>query len=182
MLCVCGCGEQMDRYDKRGRERRFIYRHGGGRPKTLPPEKYVCYACGVRECMYIENGGTHDRWSFNHDNEDNMLCHRCWSRYIHSPEHNKIWNPIYSPRGLRFKDKHPMLERNPRVGICNLCRAVVGCDCKISAMDHWWYDDSDPLIGAIETCPSCHMTRHQRLKKFSKLIKPDFSFGLIRGY
>lgn len=45
ILCACGCGRLLDRYDKRGRPRRFIHNHHS----KLQPSKRVyvkCENCG----------------------------------------------------------------------------------------------------------------------------------------
>jgi hypothetical protein len=75
---------------------------------------------------------------------------------------NSYWKK-YRPHRLQylttriaFKNKRPIVKFNPRIGVCNLCRAVVGIDCKITHMHHEQYDPENPLKHTIELCVSCH--------------------------
>ncbi len=55
-----------------------------------------------------------------------------------------------------FKGKQILLQYNPKIGVCNLCRKVVPFDCKRTNMHHEEYDNTDPLKHTIEICVGCH--------------------------
>lgn len=122
-----------------------------------------CFTCGSNE-TYIEKNGKH-HWYLNHDSEDNALCSKCYSRYFDNPSKNKKWNPINRAKILTFKGRNLKLGSNPRIGVCNLCRAVRLFDCKRTAMHHdeGRYDDNNPLRYTIESCPRCHAYETWRL-------------------
>jgi len=48
--------------------------------------------------------------------------------------------------------------KNPRIGVCNLCRAVKGFDCKRTQMHHDndIYNINNPIKNTIELCVICH--------------------------
>ncbi len=63
-----------------------------------------------------------------------------------------------------YKGQIVYLDKDPRTGICNLCRAVLG---EVNAqrdktyrrghhIHHESYHDDNPLKDTIEFCPSCH--------------------------
>jgi hypothetical protein len=112
-----------------------------------------CYCCGTY------NPGQYS-WYRNRDDKDNALCGLCYRRLISNPKWNPItrkkWSPINNKRRQTFKGKHVRLDHNPRIGVCNLCRAVAGIDCKVTNMHHEEYDDSDTLRYTIEVCVRCH--------------------------
>jgi hypothetical protein len=60
------------------------------------------------------------------------------------------------PLRVKFKGKRIYLRKVPRVGVCNLCRAVVEIDCETTHMHHEKYDSSDPLKHSMEICPAHH--------------------------
>lgn len=132
------------------------------RPKII--DKRVCYCCGSDKTHFNNKGSP--CWHLNHDSEGNVLCHNCWSRYIHSPIQNKITNPKWQPRRMQFKGKRLHLQFCPRIGVCNFCRAVVPFDCKRTHLHHEQYDDSDPMKHTIEICISCHAKESIRLGQY----------------
>jgi hypothetical protein len=79
------------------------------------------------------------------------------------PIKNPINNPIYQHRRLVYKGKRIMLKEDPRYGICQLCGAVKGTDCKITVMHHMKYHDDDPLRDTIEVCVACHARQHHNI-------------------
>jgi hypothetical protein len=65
---------------------------------------------------------------------------------------------------VTYKGQGVVLDKEPRTGVCNLCRAVMG---EVNAqrdkryqrghhMHHDQYDDNDVLAYTMEVCPSCH--------------------------
>ena len=57
------------------------------------------------------------------------------------------------------------VRRNPRTGVCNSCRSVLGevdaqtgkfCRKKGYDIHHELYDFSDPVAHTLELCPVCH--------------------------
>jgi hypothetical protein len=88
--------------------------------------------------------------------EHNKRTHKKWNKI-----HNKINNPIYQPRRIVFKDKRISIKEDPRYGICQLCGAVRGMDCKQTQMHHLQYHEEDPLKDTIEVCVKCHKRQHK---------------------
>lgn len=39
--CACGCGDQLERFDKIGRARRYILGHCGAHHPPSPPKRYA---------------------------------------------------------------------------------------------------------------------------------------------
>ncbi len=68
---------------------------------------------------------------------------------------------INHPRRIQFKDKRIQIKEDPRIGICQLCGAVRGMDCKVTHIHHLQYHDDDPLEDTIEVCVSCHRRQHR---------------------
>lgn len=62
----------------------------------------------------------------------------------------------YSLKKIRFKNKNINVGVNPRIGVCNLCRAVVPFDCNTTHIHHEEYDENKPLANTIELCPKHH--------------------------
>ncbi len=95
------------------------------------------------------------------DGKGGWLCKKCRLKKVEHPKFNPIYNPInhpiYNPRRLTYKGKVVMLKEAPRIGVCNLCRAVVPFDCGRTQMHHEEYDDTNPLAHTIEACPRCHI-------------------------
>lgn len=69
---------------------------------------------------------------------------------------------------FRYKDKRLRIKREPRVGVCNLCRAVAPFDCNKTFLHHEIYDDSAPTANVLEVCGRCHNYEGKRLKQFMK--------------
>jgi hypothetical protein len=72
----------------------------------------------------------------------------------------------------------------PRIGVCNLCRAVYGeIDAQRHAiyqrrfsLHHEQYDDNDPLAYTMEVCPACHR-KLDNIKRTCWKI----TLGLVKG-
>ncbi len=102
---------------------------------------YICQACACKE------------WRAK--NQDRVK------------EYNDKRNPINHPKRFTYKGKRILLKENPRVGVCNLCRAVVPFDSKETHLHHEQYHDDDPLKDAIEICASCHTYETWRLGQYA---------------
>lgn len=127
-------------------------------------------------------------------NKDGSLCNKCYKRLIGNPRRpkgfnkkyndkrtpeylkkysqkwnpilNRKWNPINHPKQIRFKNKQIILEENPRIGFCNICKKSIGDEyinskgktakIKLTHMHHMNYHNDNPLKDAIELCASCH--------------------------
>jgi len=61
---------------------------------------------------------------------------------------------------ISYKGLDIFLGYDPRIGVCNICRAVRGWDCSKTVMHHELYDDSNPLAHTIEVCIPCHYGIH----------------------
>ena len=60
---------------------------------------------------------------------------------------------------IRFKDKHPRLDHNPRTGKCFKCEKE-----GMTHMHHLQYDENNPIAHTIELCPSCHTKTHHEMR------------------
>ena len=100
--------------------------------------------------------------------KEGFLCSNCHSKLIsnknRNPETVKKWNTInnkkWHPRRLLFKGKSITLKENPRQGICQQCKRVIGNGIKRTNIHHIEYHDNNPLKDTIELCPSCHNKQH----------------------
>ena len=67
-------------------------------------------------------------------------------------------------RLMTYKGQTIILDHNPRIGVCNLCRAISGeVDAqrdkiydKRHALHHEQYDNNDILAHTMEVCAACH--------------------------
>jgi hypothetical protein len=123
--------------------------------------KNICIACDT-EVTYINKDGS-EHWRY-HDGY--IFCKNCYAKYVYDPTKPERWNKKYAiindPKRINFKGKNKRLKINPRKGVCSLCGAMKGIDCKRTAMHHLIYDESDPLANTIELCLSCHMKEHAK--------------------
>lgn len=69
---------------------------------------------------------------------------------------------------IAFKGKTVLLQHDPRVGVCNWCRAVVGIDCDRTHLHHIQYDDANPLRYTIELYPLCHRMAHRGIRNIEE--------------
>lgn len=88
-------------------------------------------------------------------------------------EHNRITHRYYMlthPEKTlhRFKEKWRYLSKDPKIGVCNWCRAVTPFDCNRTSLHHDEnrYNINNPLQYTIEICDSCHMKESRRLQRF----------------
>jgi len=135
--------------------------------------KRQCYGCSSIETYIDRKGNAH--W-YGNGTTNLWLCEKCDNKYVKNPKWHPIthpktnpitskkWNPIngpkFSARRIAFRDKGVYLSYNPRIGVCNLCRAVVGMDCQRTHIHHERYVTNDPSAFTIEVCPKCHRYRH----------------------
>lgn len=120
-------------------------------------ENRECSNCGSTS-SYKHNG--YEKWFKNPDNSVEYLCSKCFKRLYSNPRRSKELRKKYNDRRMKFKDRSISLPENPRIGVCNFCRAVVLFDCKRTDMHHFWYNENNPLDGALESCSSCHRVWH----------------------
>jgi hypothetical protein len=122
----------------------------------------VCYACDSNK-TYINwsRGSPHYFWTPNPP--IGWLCHKCNCKYIKNPKRKQGFNQKYNDRKILFKNRTVFVEKPPRIGVCNLCRAVTGQIngqsgkiCRMTNMHHEEYHDENPLKDAIEACVRCH--------------------------
>jgi len=140
-------------------------------------ESKCCYVCGTNK-TYIDKKGL-ELWYKNRPTKL-LICYPCYAKYFYNPATRKRWNEInnkkwafmkpqrrikyretssaYDRRRLYFAPlgKYLRLPTNPKIGVCNWCRAVKPFDCKKTDMHHEQYDLSDPLHYTIELCNACH--------------------------
>jgi hypothetical protein len=140
---------------------------------TFTNIKKICFRCGsdktrVRKWQNkkpdgtITSSGSSIEWY--KDKNGTNLCQKCYCKYVNNPRwyaKNKTRHRMMNNgRHMRFKNKPITLEMNPRIGICNWCRAVTPFDCGFTVLHHEKYDDSNPLAHTIEICQSCHSRFH----------------------
>lgn len=143
---------------------------------TLVKDKRSCFSCTSQTTSLekTRKGTLIERWYPNYDAKTGeligCLCSKCFGHYINNPIHgprynpktNAKWNKLYSGRYVKVRDKRVILKENPKVGVCNFCRGVVPFDCHRTSMHHEYYDQDNPLKGAIECCDKCHRKQHKR--------------------
>jgi len=116
--------------------------------------KRVCYSCGS-ERSYFDIIRKYEHWYNNHPIKEMWLCENCNNKYIK--------NPINNPRRIVFIKSQIHIKNIPRIGVCNLCRNVVGFDCKRTLIHHESYHNDDPLKDTLECCNRCHRRRHMNI-------------------
>lgn len=60
-----------------------------------------------------------------------------------------VYNTVYTKWGKRT-------VKIPRIGVCNMCRAVTKIDCAFTHFAHFGYDKTDLRKNILELCPKCH--------------------------
>jgi hypothetical protein len=93
------------------------------------------------------------------------MCFKCYNKYISNPIHR----PKDNPKRMHFKEKRLFLKESPRIGVCNTCRAITGqinaqrdILCKITHINHFQYDEQNPLKHTLEQCVACHRHYHKK--------------------
>jgi hypothetical protein len=94
--------------------------------------------------------------------KDGYVCKRCYNKLFLNPK----WYQKNSSRQLTWTPSGKIIrvKENPRKGICQLCGAIKGIDCKYTQLHHIEYHEDDPLKDTIELCPSCHMKTTWQIK------------------
>lgn len=119
--------------------------------------KNVCYACGST---------TTYRAQWYHNLPIGSLCKNCNNKFFNNPK----WHPIKHKERIVFRDKQKQIKENPRVGVCNWCRAVKGeinaqtdKKCNRTHMNHESYHEDNLLEDTLEVCIPCHRRYHNLL-------------------
>lgn len=90
---------------------------------------------------------------------------------------------------IGFRGRTKYLHEDPKRGVCNRCRYVLGevhpfsgKVYDVSHMHHEVYDEDNPEAHTIELCPVCHgLTRRKEQKKKFRLIRlPGVVYNKIR--
>lgn len=115
-----------------------------------------CYACGSEETNLNCKGSS--MWHLNHDMDSNVLCNRCYCRYIYSRTvGHREYNKEYFKTMIRFKDKRIPIGYNPRKGMCSKCGKDINTgEINVTHMHHWVYIIIFPWFGTEELCVKCH--------------------------
>lgn len=134
----------------------------------LSTDLRVCAACDSTETYIKKNGVA--QWCF-HDGF--RLCRKCFDRYVWCPYHNPIVHEKWN--GLFFKGKRKTVLKTSRKGVCSWCGKKIGDTyidyygiikvIKYTLLHHKKYHDEDVLKDTKESCPSCHMKHHWKIKK-----------------
>src|SRR5688500_19005588 len=114
--------------------------------------KKICDNCKSYKTLvqkrFRKNGTSYFSERWYRSEQDKIVCDSCYSKYIKDPTSKRIHNL----RRFRFKNKRIHADIEPRIGVCNLCRAIVGQVnaqtgklCKRSFRAHIEYHDDNPL-------------------------------------
>lgn len=110
-----------------------------------------CYECGNSD---PNPNGKEKYWMRNKEKEG-WLCVRCYAKLYRHPMNN--------PRRFAFRDKIVFAIEFPRIGVCNLCRAIrgevdaqTGKLCQFTGLHHEKYEADNPQAHTIEVCNRCH--------------------------
>lgn len=155
MLCLCGCeGEVIPK----SKYYIPIYIHGHNM-RRIDPKLTVCPRCNKSNKAI----GKYHPWRF--DENKNPVCMNCWWKIDPKGKERSRKNNV---KRIRYRGQYIRVKENPRIGVCNLCRAVFPFDCSKTDMHHEKYYDDDKLKGAIEICNRCHMKQTWELKQMNK--------------
>jgi len=164
--CECGyCNLLIPKYKKNGQPNKYAKGHYA-RPKI----ERICSNCKSKTTKTHQNtrvriDGTvappYDHWY--KDGKGGWHCHDCHQNLVSNVKWNPIAHAKYNPRRLTYKGKVVMLKEERRIGVCNLCRAIVGeidaqvgMPCQRTNMHHLEYHDDNVLEDTIELCMRCH--------------------------
>ena len=125
-------------------------------------EKYAtrqCYSCG--------KVGIPPMRCYLNQPTDLILCNYCYNNlFLQKKKNIQRRKHGYNDRRFIICGKTIILSKDPRIGVCNWCRAVINIDCKKTNLHHDQnqYDINDPLKHTIELCVSCHRKETLRLR------------------
>ena len=154
IYCGCNCGKTLAKYDKGGRERRYIIGHNNiGKKLGVRNPNRFCMIDPTHK-TYINPKGWED-WTRC---KDGYICRSCNFRLNITP--------IFTTRRLRFKYNRILLKYTVRTGYCSLCtNKIHNGSCKRTNIHHLIYITILPWFGTIELCHSCHRKEHHKLNK-----------------
>jgi hypothetical protein len=122
---------------------------------TVKSKLKCCYFCSSTKTRYwnkkTKTKGIvkEEKWRYV---DGEIFCLNCYER-IFKPEVIKKRNS----RRVTFGDKVLHVKENPRIGVCNICRAVVPFDCLKTDTHHEKYHIDNPLKDTLEVCSRCHV-------------------------
>lgn len=122
----------------------------------MSPKERVCSSCGSTQTYithYNNRHSPHHQW---YTKNGLTYCSKCNNKLFTNPKWRPINNPIYHARCITYKDKKILLKFNPRKGVCTICGARKGIECRTTHIHHKEYHDDDMLKDTIEVCASCH--------------------------
>lgn len=163
--CGCGCQETFFKYDKYGRERRYIVGHGNKGKKVFSKGERICLIDPTHETALNELGNEH--W-FRY--KEGYVCSRCAMKLIYYQKYKHK-----DRKRIRFKNSRPKVEGEYKTGKCDLCGKKIGDSyvtkkgktgiIKSMHTHHFEYHDDDILKDTIQICPQCHGRESARLRK-----------------
>lgn len=107
-----------------------------------------CYSCGAHK----STANTHGQLWYPNRGTPYFLCHTCYNGVVRRDYKQRSARSRIVFKGRRLYNK----TKEVRVGVCNLCRGIIGIDCLRTNLHHDAYDASNPLANTLELCPSCH--------------------------
>jgi len=124
--CKCGCGQQLEKYDRYGRERKYL--HGHNRTKKNPKDVIRdnvkmdndCWiwqgykqTSGHGQLVYRSKSYGAHRFSykvFNGDIAGKYVCHKCDNPSCVNPDHLYLGTPHDNIKDVVFRYRHPALK------------------------------------------------------------------------
>jgi len=110
-----------------------------------------------RYVKWIKDNDYHKQYYKN--NRDKIIEEKTKWR-ANNPDKLKVIRKKNRSKSIRFLDKRPTLDHNPRTGICKQCGKK-----GLTHIHHRKYHKEDPLRDTIELCVGCHRRNHRRIPK-----------------
>lgn len=164
-LCECGCEQYTAKPSSR-----FVKGHNIRNIRVFleytNDEIMVCRICQSNKTFLRKrkkaNGQIYLKpdWYEVNRKDKTAVCTNCYNTVI-----NANYIKRYVRYSIKYKGKILHLDHDPRIDVCNWCRAVVPFDAMNTQLHHdeRRYDDNNPLRNTIELCNSCHTREKHRL-------------------
>ena len=135
---------------------KFRYKPTIGKYKNV-----FCCECGSNKTYVRKTSKTRwhlgrPEWYKHPDIPNKFLCNKCYLRLPQKQQKRQQLSKIYHKKQHYYKNRNIHLDYEPRIGVCNWCRAVAPFDTKMTHIHHEQYDDNNPSKHTIEICVECH--------------------------
>lgn len=170
ILCHCGiCEQTLWKYDKHGRERKYISGHNNRGKKVFAKGERVCSIDPKHTTTLNELGNEH-WYHFN----DKYLCYSCAHKIIYQPKYKDK-----DRKRIRFKNTRPRVKVEYKTGKCDSCSKNVGDtyinkkgeEKMIKSMHthHKEYHEANVLKDTVQLCPQCHAIESAKTRKLKDM-------------